>query len=110
MSGTNVLGKISPSLSIAENKKGFRILPVLLGAIPCSCVSAQNVPRVIRMETHIADNQLAQLLAEITSSTARVRVMADEAHALVEQLETRTRTARVESWSDLEMTPHKPRK
>jgi hypothetical protein len=62
------------------------------------------------MEIHIADNQLAQLLAEITSSTARVRVMADEAHALVEQLKTRTPTARVKSWGDLEMTPHKPRK
>jgi hypothetical protein len=64
---------------------------------------------MIRMETHIADHQFAQLLAEITSSTARVRVMADEAHALVEQLETRTPTARLKSWGHLEMT-HEPRK
>jgi hypothetical protein len=39
------------------------------------------------------------MLAEIELSTARVRKMADDAHALVEQLQHRRTSALVKQWS-----------
>ena len=51
------------------------------------------------MVTTHDDDSLRQLLAEVALSAARVRRMADEAHALVEMLEHRPVPSLVKQWS-----------
>ena len=57
---------------------------------------------------HIDHESLADVLQAIALSTARVRRMADEAHALVERLERPAMMTRVKGWSAGVIEPAPP--
>jgi hypothetical protein len=63
-------------------------------------VSAHMMPLIIGMAAEPTDDPLTQMLTELARSTARLREMADEAHALVQDLQHRPLPVSVKKWAN----------
>jgi hypothetical protein len=73
--------------------------PASLQAVECRFVSEHILRLVIAMKEPQPADPFAPIVTELALSTARLRVMAAEAHALVEHLKNRPPVASVKKWA-----------